>query len=169
VAAKKGNKVLLDLLNKGIAREIQVSIQYMWQHVQAIGFEGALVGPELKAIAITEMKHAEDIAERLCYLGGVPTTKPDPIKVGKTVREMIKLDIAAEEGAITLYKKILVEAKKAGHHHPPPLSGHPGRRRGAPRLPHRTAGEVVASIRPLVATTGDGRSRSPLHDTGRRP
>jgi len=24
---------LLDLLNKAIAREIQVSIQYMWQHV----------------------------------------------------------------------------------------------------------------------------------------
>ena len=111
--AKKGEK-LLDLLNKAIAREIQVSIQYMWQHVQAIGFEGALVGPELKGIAITEMKHAEDIAKRLCYLGGVPTTKPDPIKVGKTVREMIKLDIKAEEGAITLYKKILAETKKSG-------------------------------------------------------
>ena len=112
--AKKGKTTLLDLLNEGIAREIQVSIQYMWQHVQAVGFEGAVVGGELKSIAITEMKHAEDIAERLCYLGGVPTTKPGPIKVGKTVREMIKLDIKAEEGAITLYKKILAEAQKAG-------------------------------------------------------
>ena len=27
------SKELLDLLNKAIARELQVSIQYMWQHV----------------------------------------------------------------------------------------------------------------------------------------
>ncbi len=112
--AKKPSKKLLDLLNKAIARELQVSIQYMWQHVLAIGFEGALVGPELKSIAITEMKHAEVIAKRLNYLGGAPTTKPDPIKVGKSVRDMIKLDIKAEEGAIALYKTILAETKKSG-------------------------------------------------------
>ena len=112
--AKKPSKKLLDLLNKGIARELQVSIQYMWQYVQAVGFEGALVGPELKSIAIVEMKHAEAIAQRLNYLGGAPTTKPDPIKVGKSVRDMIKLDIKAEEGAIALYKKVLTETKKAG-------------------------------------------------------
>ncbi len=112
--AKKPSKKLLDLMNKAIARELQVSIQYMWQYVQAVGFEGALVGPELKSIAITEMKHAEAIAERLNYLGGAPTTKPDPIKVGKSVRDMIKLDIKAEEGAIALYKTILAETKKSG-------------------------------------------------------
>lgn len=33
-AMTKVSKALLDLLNKAIAREIQVSIQYMWQHVQ---------------------------------------------------------------------------------------------------------------------------------------
>jgi len=111
--AKKPSKKLLDLLNKAIAREIQVSIQYMWQHVQAIGFEGATVEGELKSIAITEMKHAEAIAERLNYLGGVPTTKPDPIKVGKSAREMIKLDIKAEEGAIALYKRTIKVAADA--------------------------------------------------------
>ena len=29
------------------------------------------------------MKHAETIAERLFYLGGIPTTKPNPIFVKK--------------------------------------------------------------------------------------
>jgi bacterioferritin len=38
VASKK----LLELLNKGIARELRVSIQYMWQHVLAKGIEGAI-------------------------------------------------------------------------------------------------------------------------------
>jgi bacterioferritin len=112
--AKKAAAGLVDLLNKAIAREIQVSIQYMWQHVQAVGFEGATVGGELKSIAITEMKHAEALAERLNYLGGVPTTKPDPIEVGKGVREMIKLDVKAEEEAIALYKSIIKAAADAG-------------------------------------------------------
>ncbi|MBP2684670.1 MAG: hypothetical protein H6Q79_2709, partial [Deltaproteobacteria bacterium] len=33
MASKKPSAELLDLLNQAIAREIQVSVQYMWQHV----------------------------------------------------------------------------------------------------------------------------------------
>jgi bacterioferritin len=105
---------LLDLLNKGIAREIQVSIQYMWQHVQWRGVKGFAVQGELKKIAITEMKHAEAIAERLFYLGGIPATKPEPIFVGKTLKEMIERDKKDEEGAIQLYKQTIEVAKKEG-------------------------------------------------------
>ena len=101
---------LKDMLNRAIAREIQVSIQYMWQHVLAKGFEGEIVKPELRKIAIVEMTHAELIAERLAYLGGVPTTEPAPITVGRDVREMIELDIKAEEEAIELYRKIIRKA-----------------------------------------------------------
>ena len=58
------------------------------------------------------MKHAEAIAERLFYLGGIPTTKPTEILVGKTLREMIGRDIKDEENAITLYKAIIEQARK---------------------------------------------------------
>lgn len=105
---------LLDLLNKGIAREIQVSIQYMWQHVQWVGVKGFAVQDELEKIAISEMKHAEAIAERLFYLGGTPTTKPEPIFVGKSLKEMIEQDTKDEEGAIKLYKQIIDLARKEG-------------------------------------------------------
>jgi bacterioferritin (cytochrome b1) len=37
-------------------------------------------------IAVTEMKHAEAITERLAYLGGTPTTKPEPVFVGELGR-----------------------------------------------------------------------------------
>ena len=53
------------------------------------------------------MKRTEKIAERLFYLGGIPTTKPDPINVGKTLKEMIKQDVKDEENAMTMYKHIL--------------------------------------------------------------
>lgn len=108
------SKELLDLLNKGIARELQVSIQYMWQHVLWKGVNGFAVKDELKKIAITEMKHAEAIAERLVYLGGTPTTKPDPIFVGENLKEMLEKDKADEEGAIELYKRTIEMSKKEG-------------------------------------------------------
>jgi bacterioferritin len=43
------------------------------------GVKGFAAQEELKKIAIAEMKHAETIAERLFYLGGILTTKPNPI------------------------------------------------------------------------------------------
>ena len=108
------SKEMLDMLNKSIARELQVVVQYMWQHVMWKGVKGFAVKDELKSIAITEMKHAEEIAERLTYLGGTPTTKPDPIFVGGSLKEMIEHDKSDEEGAIEMYKQIIDMAKKEG-------------------------------------------------------
>jgi len=108
------SKKLMDLLNKGIAREIQVSVQYMWQHVVVRGVEGVAISDIFEDIAKAEMKHAESIADRLDYLGGKPTTQPAPISVGETLVEMIKNDIKAEEEAITLYKEIIKTATDEG-------------------------------------------------------
>lgn len=111
-AATKVSKTLLNKLNDAIAREMQVSIQYMWQHVMWSGVKGFAVHSEFKSIAVAEMKHAEAIAERLYYLGGIPTTKPTPIFVGTTLKEMVKQNIKDEEGAIELYKEIVEIARK---------------------------------------------------------
>jgi bacterioferritin len=110
----KASRALLDQLNVAIAREMQVSVQYMWQHVQWGGVKGFAVQDELQKIAIAEMKHAEAIAERLYYLGGIPTTKPAPIFVGSTLKEMIEQDVKDEAGAIELYQGIVEMARKAG-------------------------------------------------------
>jgi bacterioferritin len=105
---------LKDMLNAAIAREIQVSIQYMWQHVQWMGVDHFAVSDKFQEIAVEEMKHAEKIAERLWYLGGVPTTKPSPIKVGSSLWEMVDNDIKAELEAIDMYKKIEKLAESEG-------------------------------------------------------
>ena len=108
------SKELLDLLNDAIAREMQVAIQYMWQHVRWKGVKGFAVQEELKNVAITEMKHAETIAERLVYLGGTPTAQPTSIVVGENLKEMIERDKMDEENAIKLYKQIIDVATKEG-------------------------------------------------------
>lgn len=105
---------LLELLDKGIARELQVSIQYMWQHIQVTGVNGAVVEHVFREIAIAEMKHAEALAERLTYLDGVPSTKPDPIFVGGDLVEMLKQDEQNEEEAIVLYKRAIQVASDEG-------------------------------------------------------
>ena len=108
------SKELLEMLNKGIARELQASIQYMWQHVMAKGIEGAVVENTFRQIAITEMKHAEILAERLVFLDGVPTLNPDTVHIGHTLDAMLKENVQAEEEAIDLYKQAIQLASKEG-------------------------------------------------------
>jgi len=57
---------------------------------------------------------AEAIAERLFYLGGIPTTKPEPIFVGKALKGMVEQDTKDEEEAIKLYRQIIDIARKEG-------------------------------------------------------
>ncbi len=111
---QKASTVLTDMLNQAIAREIQVSVQYMWQHVMAKGLESAEIADVFEDVAITEMRHAEKIAERLFYFDVVPTTNPSPIRVGGTVTEMLDADAKAEEEAIDLYKRIIKQAASEG-------------------------------------------------------
>jgi bacterioferritin len=106
------SKKLLELMNRGIARELQVSIQYMWQHVLVTGINGVVVEGIFKDIAIIEMKHAEEIAERLASIGGSPTIMPNNVVVGSTLEEMLRLDQGAEEEAITLYKQTIKVASE---------------------------------------------------------
>jgi bacterioferritin len=117
-----------DLLNMAVAREIQVSIQYMLQHakmeklIRKLIAENILldkttydaVGKFLKEFAIVEMKHAADIMERIYYLGGSATTKSDKITIGNSLSEFAKLGAKAEEEALVLYRKIIKAAKEIG-------------------------------------------------------
>jgi bacterioferritin len=111
---QKASSALTDMMNKAVAREIQVSVQYMWQHVMAKGLNSAEIADMFEDVAIEEMKHAEKIAERLFYFDVVPTTKPSPIEVGGDVKHMLEVDAKAEEEAIDLYKAIIKQAEAEG-------------------------------------------------------
>src|SRR5512135_1332114 len=105
---------LKKLLNDAIAIEIAASVQYMWQYVQVIGVKGRAVAGRFKETAIAEMKQAEELAERLWYLKGTPTTQLAPIKVGENLKEFLELDARTEEEGIRLYRKIIDQAHKEG-------------------------------------------------------
>ena len=116
------------LLNEAVAREFQVSIQYILQHTKMEKLirkaipENILLdkttyeamGKFLKELAIQEMKHAASIMERIYYLGGQATTKSKRPVVGNSLSEFAKNDVKAEEEALVLYRKIIETAMKNG-------------------------------------------------------
>jgi bacterioferritin len=111
----------IELLNSAVARELQVSIQYMLQHTRMekiarkVTPENILsdkttydvTGEVLKKFAIEEMKHAGMIMERIYYLGSSATTKSAKPNVGKSIKEYAKNGVEAEEEALEMYRKII--------------------------------------------------------------
>lgn len=116
MTAPYASERLKGLLNRAVAAEMAAAIQYMWQHVMLVGIDAEQVGAVLRATAMKEMAHAEAVAERLNYFGGVPTVKPDPIYVGGDAQAMIGVDIAAEEAAIAIYTDLLQAARDEDDH-----------------------------------------------------
>jgi len=102
---------LLEMLNETISKEMQVSIQYMWQHVLWRSPKHYAIKEEFRKIAIEEMGHAEKTAERLFYLGEEPTTKPAPISLGGNLKEMLENNSNAEKKTIEFNKRIIKQAQ----------------------------------------------------------
>jgi len=126
--AVKSTSSYIGLLNEAVAREIQVSVQYMLQHSKMEKLiakripENILldkttydaVGKFLREFAIQEMKHAAAVMERIYYLGGEATTKSGKVSIGNSLSEFAKLGVKAEEEALVLYRKIIEAAAKVG-------------------------------------------------------
>jgi bacterioferritin len=119
------------LLNKAAASEIFAIIQYTTQHEKASLLalrkkktalevvtetnKDKVVSELLKEVFMQEMEHLEKISERIYLLEGETTSVPDPLpQVGENADDFLKLDHAAENDAILLYRKIIEEAFKRG-------------------------------------------------------
>lgn len=107
---------LIELLNEDRSFELAAIIQYMGHHYEATGVDSVQVTPLLKDISIDEMRHAEMLAERINYLGGIPTRKPTEILHGGDLTKMIADDLVTEEGAIARYKAHIKVCEEIGDH-----------------------------------------------------
>ena len=97
---------VIDLLNKARSRELTAITQYMAQHYELEDQDFGKLATKLKEIAIQEMKHAEKLADRILFLKGEPTSKPDAVaKKGQKIQEMLTTNIALEAQAIKIYNE----------------------------------------------------------------
>lgn len=95
---------IIDALNQARIRELTVIMQYMNHNYVASGLESPPAADALERIARVEMKHAEQFAERIVYLGGTPVTRPNEITKSEDLPDMLRMDLNAENDAIELYK-----------------------------------------------------------------
>ena len=103
------SKKVIDLLNAARSRELSAITQYMAHHYELEDQDFGKLAKKMKEIGIQEMKHAEALAERILFLKGEPTTKPDAIaKKGQSIAEMLKTDVALESAAIKMYNDAAV-------------------------------------------------------------
>ncbi len=109
-----GKDALIKALNLDCADELQAIIQYMVDHMMGEGTESLPIIELFKKHAMAEMKHYERLAERVIYLGGVPSTAVGQFKKGGTLKEMIERALSDERKAIKQYREHIELAGKEG-------------------------------------------------------
>ena len=109
----KGKKELLTVLNSLLADELTVINQYMVQSEMCENWGYSKLHMALKKQAMDEMHHAEWLIERILFFEGAPTvSKLNPIKIGKTVSEMISNNNITELDVVHAYNDAIKLARE---------------------------------------------------------
>ena len=97
----KGSKKIVDLLNDVLSAEITAVSQY-WVHARMCENWGyKRLWKKIREEAIDEMKHADELTERILFLGGLPNLQNlGKITIGERVKEQLELDLAMENTAV---------------------------------------------------------------------
>ena len=101
----KGDAKVIEFLNKALTNELTAINQY-WLHYRVLADWGVTKLAEYERHeSVDEMKHADVLAERILFLNGLPNFQAiHKLKVGETVEEILKADLALEEEAIPLLR-----------------------------------------------------------------
>ena len=114
----KGNKGLITVLNSLLADELTVINQYMVHSEMCENWGYGKLHMAIRNQAMDEMHHAEWLIERIIFFEGAPTvSKLNPIKIGKTVLEIISNDNDDELENVHAYNegiKLALEVKDQG-------------------------------------------------------
>ena len=106
---------VIKLLNEALATEIVCVLRYKRHYFMAQGIASDAVKAEFLEHAGEEQEHADEIAERICQLGGEPNLDPDGMTSrshseyveGDSLRDMIREDLIAERIAIESYREMI--------------------------------------------------------------
>src|SRR5687768_202645 len=100
-----GDARVIELLNEALRNELTAVNQY-WLHYRLLDHWG------IKRLAdferhesIDEMKHADELSERILYLDGLPNFQAlGRLRIGESVEEVLRADLDLEREAVTQLK-----------------------------------------------------------------
>jgi bacterioferritin len=111
----KGNDQVLAELNTMLADELTAINQYIVHAEMCENWGYEELDEVVTQRAITEMKHAERLINRILFLDGQPMVSTlNPIHIGSDVGAQLKNDLAAELGAVKGYNAGIRLAADAG-------------------------------------------------------
>ena len=101
----KGDAKVIELLNEALKNELTAVNQY-WLHDRLLDNQGVAKLAEFERHeSIDEMKHADRLAERILFLDGLPNFQMlGRLRIGETVEEMLRSDLALEMEAVEQLK-----------------------------------------------------------------
>src|SRR5207245_7610418 len=112
----KGDKQVITLLNDVLTAELTAVNQY-FLHARLCHHWGyGRLYERVRKESIEEMKHADELIERILYLEGMPNLQRyGKVNVGQTVPEQFQLDLQVEYDAVKRLNEGIEACRPAGH------------------------------------------------------
>ena len=111
----KGNEKLLAVLNQLLADELTAISQYMVHSEMCDNWGYEKLHGAIEGQAKQEMHHAESLIARIIFLEGTPVvSKLNPMRIGKSVKEIVLNDYQAELSAVVTYNSGVGPAREVG-------------------------------------------------------
>lgn len=113
----KGNLKLIETLNSLLADELTAINQYIVHAEMCSDWGYEKLHEHFEKRAITEMRHAEKLIERILFLEGIPRVdKLNKIQIGSDVAKQLQYDLEAEMGAVKAYNEAIALAAELKDH-----------------------------------------------------
>ena len=110
----KGKKEVIARLNEALREELTAINQYFVHAEMCHNWGYHRLGAYIKKQSIGEMKHAEEILERILFLDGIPNMQPLGLTIGQDVKAQLQKDLALEIKAVGMYNESVQIARDAG-------------------------------------------------------
>src|SRR5271165_2713797 len=108
----QGDPQVIEQLNLALKEELQAVNQYFLHAEMCENWGYDRLSDYIKKQSIGEMKHAEELIERILFLDGTPSmTEPMTLTIGRNVREQLQSDLELETGAVKLYNNAINVAR----------------------------------------------------------